>query len=71
MRYRKLGSAKIIFPENNNFWYLYESDPLSPPEGEAPQGEHPLDPLFLGNFINLPAPPCLEEALRRGTLTRL
>jgi len=23
-----------------------EKDPLSPPEGEAAQGEHPLDPLF-------------------------
>jgi hypothetical protein len=24
----------------------YEGDPLSPQEGEAPQGEHPLDPIF-------------------------
>ncbi len=24
----------------------YESDPLSPPQGEAAQGERPLDPLF-------------------------
>jgi hypothetical protein len=23
-----------------------ENDPLSPPEGEAAQGEHPLDPLL-------------------------
>ena len=23
----------------------YEGDPLSPPKGEATQGEHPLDPL--------------------------
>jgi len=22
----------------------YDGDPLSPPEGEASQGEHPLDP---------------------------
>jgi hypothetical protein len=26
----------------------YEYDPLSPPEREAAQGEHPLDPRFLG-----------------------
>jgi hypothetical protein len=24
----------------------YEDNPLSPPEGEAAQGEHPLDPRF-------------------------
>jgi len=24
----------------------YEGDPLSPPEGEAAQGEHPLDPFL-------------------------
>jgi hypothetical protein len=42
-----LGSVKILFSP-----YLFilcgsmENDPLSPPEGEAAQGEHPLDPLF-------------------------
>jgi hypothetical protein len=34
----------------------YETDPLSLPEGEASQGEHPLTPLhyiscFIGNFL--------------------
>ena len=28
------------------FLSYYESDPLSPPEGEAFQGVHPLDPLY-------------------------
>jgi hypothetical protein len=43
----------------------YESDPLSPPEGEASQEEHPLDPLhhfsrFSGNFqINFLKGPCI------------
>ena len=35
------------------FWKGYEGDPLSPPEGEAAQGEHPLDPfspVFKENF---------------------
>ena len=27
-----------------------ERDPLSPPEGEATQGEQPLDPLIFGGF---------------------
>jgi hypothetical protein len=27
-----------------------EGDPLSPPEGEAAQGEHPLAPSFVGVF---------------------
>ena len=27
------------------FFRGYEGNPLSPPEGEAAQGEHPLDPL--------------------------
>ena len=30
-----------------------EGDPLSPPEGEATQGEHPLDPLHFRGYINL------------------
>jgi hypothetical protein len=29
-----------------------EKDPLSPPEGEAAQGEHPLDPLFFSGYIS-------------------
>jgi hypothetical protein len=41
------------------FWrsiLRYEGDPLSPPVGEAAQGEHPLDPLstfpvFPENFL--------------------
>jgi len=28
----------------------YEGDPLSPPEGEAACGEHPLTPSFVGFF---------------------
>jgi hypothetical protein len=41
------GSVEILF-----FLYSFipcgslENDPLSPPEGEATQGEYPLDPLF-------------------------
>jgi hypothetical protein len=27
------------------FWIGYEGDPFSPPEGEAAQGEHLLDPF--------------------------
>jgi hypothetical protein len=29
-----------------------ENDPLSPPEGEAAQGEHPLDPFFFSGYIS-------------------
>jgi len=29
-----------------------ENDPLSLPEGEAAQGEHPLDPLFFSGYIS-------------------
>jgi hypothetical protein len=49
-----LGSVEILFSP-----YLFilsssmENDPLSPPEGEAVQGEHPLDPLFLGYISTL------------------
>jgi len=28
-----------------------ENDPLSPPEGEADQGDHPLDPFFILPFF--------------------
>jgi hypothetical protein len=33
------------------FFGIYESDPISPPEGEAMQGERPFDPLFLVEFF--------------------
>jgi len=50
---KKIGSVEILF-------CLYsfilcgslENDPLSPPEGEAAQGEHPLDPLFFLGYIS-------------------
>jgi len=29
-----------------------EGDPLSPPEGEAAQGEHPLVPLFFKEYFS-------------------
>ena len=32
----------------------HEDDPLSPPEGEATRGEHPLDPPHLSLFENYP-----------------
>jgi hypothetical protein len=34
----------FLLPEN--LCDNYEGDPLSPPKGEATQGEHPLDPHF-------------------------
>jgi len=41
------GSVEILF---FLYWFILcsslENNPLSPPEGEAAQGEHPLDPLF-------------------------
>ena len=39
--------VKSYFPKDSlpRIFYL-ESDPLSPPEGEASQGVHPLDPPF-------------------------
>ena len=43
----------------------YEGDPLSPPEGEASQGERPLDPLryffsYKGDFqITFLKGPCI------------
>jgi len=30
---------------------MYEGDPLSPSEGEAAQGEHPLDPLSVAIIL--------------------
>jgi hypothetical protein len=42
--------VQIFFLPLGNLCDSYEGDPLSPPEGEAAQGEHPLDPRF---FINL------------------
>jgi hypothetical protein len=47
------GSVEILF-----FLYSFilcgslENDPLSPPEGEATQGEHPPGPLFFSGFIS-------------------
>jgi hypothetical protein len=49
---KKNGSVEILF-------CLYsfilrgslENNPLSPPEGEAAQGEHPLDPLFFRDIF--------------------
>jgi hypothetical protein len=39
-----------------------ENDPLSPPEGEAAQGEHPLDPLFFRDIFQ----PYLELSQQGG-----
>jgi hypothetical protein len=54
----KIQSARLIFMRNLHFTnnlllssYGYEGDPLSPPEGEASQGEHPLDPLRFPGFF--------------------
>ena len=52
----------------NFFRITYEGDPLSPPEGEADQGENPLDPLIIspvsGEFKFLEAHP--SRCLRGG-----
>ena len=41
--------AEILFSCHQvNLCGSYEGDPLSPPKGEATQGEHPLDPHFRG-----------------------
>jgi hypothetical protein len=53
LKNKKLDSVEILF-------CLYsfilcgslENDPLSPPEGEAVQGGHPLDPLFFSGYIS-------------------
>ena len=37
------------------FWKGYEGDPLSPPAGEAAQGEHPLDPPLSISKENFPS----------------
>jgi len=37
-RREKIGSVEIISPSPN---YICEGDPLSPPEGEAAQGDKP------------------------------
>jgi hypothetical protein len=36
---------------SHTLYIIWEGDPLSPPEGEAPQGEHPLDPHFSINLL--------------------
>ena len=45
-RLRFFGPVEILFLSCDwvIFFDNYESDPLSPPEGEATQGERPLDP---------------------------
>jgi hypothetical protein len=44
-----IGSVEILFCLYSFiFASSLENDPLSPPVEEAPQGEHPLEPLFLG-----------------------
>ena len=49
--FSRSGSVEILFFVVYIFYFsYYEGDPLTPPEGEAAQGEHPLDPRF---FINL------------------
>jgi len=35
----------------------FECDPLSPPVGEAAQGEHPLTPFFVTNVFRSTFPP--------------
>ena len=45
------GSVEILFSCDSILFIDYlEGDPLSPPEGEAAQGVHPLDPPFLEGF---------------------
>jgi hypothetical protein len=52
----KIGGLYQISNRENDFKKYHpsivncESDPLSPPEGKAPQGERPLDPLFDKGF---------------------
>jgi hypothetical protein len=36
----------ILYCDSVTFFGNYECDPLSPPEGEAMQGEVPLTPIF-------------------------
>jgi hypothetical protein len=43
----KMGSVEIPFSKDSLLLInRIEGDPLSPPEGEAAHGEHPLDPSF-------------------------
>ena len=46
----RLCRNPIISCDSVTFFGNYESDPLSPPEGEAMQGVRPLDPPFLAEF---------------------
>jgi hypothetical protein len=49
----KFGSVEILFfPYSFILCGSLENNPLSPPEGEATQGEHPLDPLFFSGYIS-------------------
>ena len=53
-KFNFLCFAEILFSCHQvNLCGSYEGNPLSPPKGEATQGEHPLDPHFRGIFINL------------------
>jgi hypothetical protein len=43
--FKYLDSVEILFSSDSLLLLgCLEGDPLSPPEGEAAQGEHPLDP---------------------------
>ena len=42
----RLCRNPILSCDSVTFFGNYECDPLSPPEGEAMQGERPFDPLF-------------------------
>ncbi len=46
-----MGSVEILFSSDSLLFPDYfEGDPLSPPEGDATQGEYPLDPLLFRGF---------------------
>jgi hypothetical protein len=48
------GSGEILFCRYSFILCgTLENDPLSPPKGEAVQGEHPIDPLFSGYISTL------------------
>ncbi len=59
----------------SQIFLIYEGDPLSPPEGEAPQGVRPLDPrVKLKCSNNILAQRCPNEAAerpRRGGLAHI
>jgi hypothetical protein len=49
-RFKKMIHQKVLIFHPVIFLWNYESDPLSPPEGEAAQGEDPLTPPFHSIF---------------------